>query len=102
MWDRNRGPSQPAPPTPQLAAGSLCLSLAALLPPRPFPTPQSSVPISTPVGSRAVDDDTHLRGCLPVEVAASLGGVPILMRRLPEPSLTNVQTTVHIQSPLNR
>lgn len=46
-------------------------------------------------------DRTHLRVRLAVETAAGVG-VLVLMRRSPEPSLTNVQTTVHIQSPLNR
>lgn len=72
VWGRSRGPILPRAPNP--STGSLCLSLVPLLPPRPFWTPQSFVQASTPVGSRAVGDDTHLRVCLAVEAAASLGG----------------------------
>lgn len=72
VWGRSRGPILPRAPSP--STGSLCLSLVPLLPPRSFWTPQSFVQASTPVGSRAVGDDTHLRVCLAVEAAASLGG----------------------------
>lgn len=72
MWGWSRGPILPRAPNP--STGSLCLSLVPLLPPRPFWTPQSFVQASTPVGSRAVGGDTHLRVCLAVEAAASLGG----------------------------
>lgn len=48
--------------------------LSPLPPPKPFFIPESSVQISAPVENRAVGDDTHLRVCLTVGVAASLEG----------------------------
>lgn len=44
-------------------------------------------------------DDTHLQVCLTVGVASLEAHPGVLLAR---PSLTNVQTTVHIPSPLNR
>ena len=45
-----------------------------VLPLLPNQIPESSFQISAPVENRAVGDDTHLRVCLTVGVAASLEG----------------------------